>query len=86
MTTLVTTVTETLRYRGKIGQWSWMLHRVAGLGGDADALEVRHPAALCMAVRVADVVAHAGLLPTHVAYLRHETHSLRKAPGTARRQ
>ena len=32
MTTLVTTVTETLRYRGKIGQWSWMLHRVAGLG------------------------------------------------------
>lgn len=32
MTTLVTTVTETLRYRGKIGQWSWVLHRVSGLG------------------------------------------------------
>jgi len=32
MTTLVTTVTETLRYRGKLGQWSWMLHRVTGLG------------------------------------------------------
>lgn len=32
MTTLVTTVTETLRYRGKIGQWSWAFHRLAGLG------------------------------------------------------
>jgi succinate dehydrogenase / fumarate reductase, cytochrome b subunit len=32
MTTLVTTVTETLRYRGKIGQWSWVLHRLSGLG------------------------------------------------------
>jgi succinate dehydrogenase cytochrome b556 subunit len=32
MTTLVTTVTESLRYRGKLGQWSWMLHRVTGLG------------------------------------------------------
>ncbi|GAB4408146.1 MAG: hypothetical protein Kow00106_01220 [Anaerolineae bacterium] len=32
MTTLVTTVTETLRYRGQVGQWSWVLHRVAGLG------------------------------------------------------
>jgi succinate dehydrogenase cytochrome b556 subunit len=32
MTTLVTTVTETLRYRGKIGQWSWVLHRISGLG------------------------------------------------------
>ena len=32
MTTLVTTVTETLRYRGKLGQWSWVLHRLAGLG------------------------------------------------------
>lgn len=32
MTTLVTTVTESLRYRGKVGQWSWMLHRIAGLG------------------------------------------------------
>lgn len=32
MTTLVTTVTESLRYRGKLGQWSWMLHRVSGLG------------------------------------------------------
>lgn len=32
MTTLVTTVTETLRYRGKIGQWAWVLHRISGLG------------------------------------------------------
>ena len=32
MTTLVTTVTETLRYRGKIGQWAWVLHRLSGLG------------------------------------------------------
>ncbi|NLX09380.1 MAG: succinate dehydrogenase, cytochrome b556 subunit [Chloroflexi bacterium] len=31
MATLVTTVTETLRYRGKIGQWSWMFHRISGL-------------------------------------------------------
>lgn len=26
------TLTETLRYRGAIGQWSWVLHRVTGLG------------------------------------------------------
>ncbi len=32
MATLVLTVTETLRYRGKLGQWSWVLHRIAGLG------------------------------------------------------
>lgn len=32
MTSLVYTVTETLRYRGAIGQWSWVLHRVTGLG------------------------------------------------------
>lgn len=32
MTALVTTVTETLRYKGAIGQWSWVLHRVTGLG------------------------------------------------------
>ncbi len=32
MTALVTTVTETLRYRGKLGQWSWVFHRIAGLG------------------------------------------------------
>ncbi|MBN1966667.1 MAG: succinate dehydrogenase, cytochrome b556 subunit [Anaerolineae bacterium] len=32
MTSLVTTVTETLRYRGKLGQWSWAFHRVSGLG------------------------------------------------------
>lgn len=32
MTSLVTTLTETLRYRGAIGQWSWVLHRVTGLG------------------------------------------------------
>lgn len=32
MASLVLTITETLRYRGKLGQWSWALHRVAGLG------------------------------------------------------
>jgi succinate dehydrogenase / fumarate reductase cytochrome b subunit len=32
LTALVTTVTETLRYRGAIGQWSWVLHRITGLG------------------------------------------------------
>lgn len=32
MTSLVTTVTETLRYRGALGQWSWILHRITGLG------------------------------------------------------
>ena len=32
MTSLVLTITETLRYRGAIGQWSWVLHRVTGLG------------------------------------------------------
>ena len=32
MTALVMTVTETLRYRGSIGQWSWVLHRLSGLG------------------------------------------------------
>jgi succinate dehydrogenase / fumarate reductase cytochrome b subunit len=32
MATLVTTISETLRYRGKIGQWSWVFHRLSGLG------------------------------------------------------
>jgi len=32
LTSLVLTLTETLRYRGALGQWSWMLHRVTGLG------------------------------------------------------
>lgn len=32
MATIVTTITETLRYRGKIGQWSWVFHRLSGLG------------------------------------------------------
>lgn len=32
MNSLVLTVTETLRYRGAIGQWSWVLHRISGLG------------------------------------------------------
>lgn len=32
MTSLVLTVTETLRYRGALGQWSWVLHRLTGLG------------------------------------------------------
>jgi succinate dehydrogenase / fumarate reductase cytochrome b subunit len=32
LTSLVLTITETLRYRGAVGQWSWVLHRIAGLG------------------------------------------------------
>ncbi|MEO8397619.1 MAG: succinate dehydrogenase, cytochrome b556 subunit [Chloroflexota bacterium] len=32
MSSLVLTLTETLRYRGSIGQWSWVLHRITGLG------------------------------------------------------
>jgi succinate dehydrogenase / fumarate reductase cytochrome b subunit len=32
VSSLVTTLTETLRYRGAIGQWSWVLHRLTGLG------------------------------------------------------
>ncbi len=32
MTSLAYTLTETLRYRGAIGQWSWVLHRLTGLG------------------------------------------------------
>ena len=32
MTGLVTTITETMRYKGAIGQWSWVLHRITGLG------------------------------------------------------
>jgi succinate dehydrogenase / fumarate reductase cytochrome b subunit len=32
VSSLVTTLTETLRYRGAIGQWSWLLHRISGLG------------------------------------------------------
>ncbi|MDW8300561.1 MAG: succinate dehydrogenase, cytochrome b556 subunit [Anaerolineae bacterium] len=32
MTSLVLTITETLRYRGKLGQWAWALHRVSGFG------------------------------------------------------
>ncbi|MCY3573459.1 MAG: succinate dehydrogenase, cytochrome b556 subunit [Chloroflexi bacterium] len=32
MTSLVLTVRETLRYRGAIGQWSWVLHRLTGVG------------------------------------------------------
>lgn len=32
MTSLVLTITETLRYRGALGQWSWVLHRISGLG------------------------------------------------------
>lgn len=32
MSSLVLTIRETLRYRGAIGQWSWVLHRVTGLG------------------------------------------------------
>jgi succinate dehydrogenase / fumarate reductase, cytochrome b subunit len=32
LASLVLTLTETLRYRGAIGQWSWVLHRLTGLG------------------------------------------------------
>ncbi|MDQ7025630.1 MAG: succinate dehydrogenase, cytochrome b556 subunit [Anaerolineae bacterium] len=32
MASLVLTLKETLRYRGAIGQWSWVLHRLTGLG------------------------------------------------------
>lgn len=32
MTSLVLTISETLRYRGSIGQWSWVLHRITGIG------------------------------------------------------
>lgn len=32
MTSLVMTLTETLRYRGALGQWSWILHRLSGIG------------------------------------------------------
>jgi succinate dehydrogenase / fumarate reductase cytochrome b subunit len=32
LSSLVLTVKETLRYRGAIGQWSWVLHRLTGLG------------------------------------------------------
>lgn len=32
LTSLVLTVRETLRYRGALGQWSWVLHRLTGVG------------------------------------------------------
>jgi len=32
LASLVLTIRETLRYRGAIGQWSWVLHRLTGLG------------------------------------------------------
>jgi len=32
VTSLALTVRETLRYRGAIGQWSWVLHRLTGVG------------------------------------------------------
>jgi succinate dehydrogenase / fumarate reductase cytochrome b subunit len=32
MSSLFTTIRETLRYRGREGQWLWVLHRVSGLG------------------------------------------------------
>ena len=32
LTSLALTVRETLRYRGAIGQWSWVLHRLTGVG------------------------------------------------------
>ncbi len=32
METLMTTVRDTFRYRGREGQWLWVLHRITGLG------------------------------------------------------
>lgn len=32
MANLVGTVANSIRYRGRDGQWAWMLHRVTGLG------------------------------------------------------
>jgi succinate dehydrogenase / fumarate reductase cytochrome b subunit len=32
VSSLVVTLKETLRYRGAIGQWSWILHRLSGIG------------------------------------------------------
>ena len=32
MGTLITTVTESIRYRGRSGQYTWLAHRLAGLG------------------------------------------------------
>jgi len=32
LTSLVLTLTETLRYKGALGQWRWVLHRITGLG------------------------------------------------------
>ena len=32
MSALFTTIRETLRYRGREGQWLWVLHRISGLG------------------------------------------------------
>jgi succinate dehydrogenase / fumarate reductase cytochrome b subunit len=32
MSSLVGTVVNSLRYRGREGQWAWLLHRVTGLG------------------------------------------------------
>ncbi len=32
MSTLFTTVRDTLRYKGREGQWLWVLHRISGLG------------------------------------------------------
>jgi succinate dehydrogenase / fumarate reductase cytochrome b subunit len=32
MNSLLTTIRETLRYRGREGQWLWVLHRISGLG------------------------------------------------------
>jgi succinate dehydrogenase / fumarate reductase cytochrome b subunit len=32
MSNLVGTIGNSLRYRGREGQWAWMLHRITGLG------------------------------------------------------
>jgi succinate dehydrogenase / fumarate reductase cytochrome b subunit len=32
MSNLVATITNSIHYRGREGQWAWILHRVTGLG------------------------------------------------------
>jgi succinate dehydrogenase / fumarate reductase cytochrome b subunit len=32
MSNLVATISNSLRYRGRDGQWAWLLHRVTGIG------------------------------------------------------
>jgi succinate dehydrogenase / fumarate reductase cytochrome b subunit len=32
MSNLAATITNSIRYRGREGQWAWILHRITGLG------------------------------------------------------